>query len=1496
MNGIGQHPFNDYMVSSSQRRLWLISQQEEGSSAYHIPGEFELRGKYSTSSFDKAIREIIKRHEILRTVFRENVSEELRQVVLPIADSLFNFSYKDFTGSKQSKVRHYLTEQRENVFDLSTGPLLRAGLIRLGAEHYILHFTMHHIISDGWSMELLTREVMENYESYERGEIPQRNPLGIQYKDYSAWQQEQLTGEKFSGHQAYWQEQLSGELPVMSLSGERPRPTVQTHNGYGLSTMISRGDTEKLSTLCRDHQATLFMGLLSVLNSLLYRYTGQGDIIIGSPVAGREHSDLEDQIGFYINTLALRTRLKGSDCFNEILKNVRKVTLSAYNHQMYPFDRVVEDMGIPRDMSRSPISDIVLVLQNQFSKNDSKALSANDLITEDGKRTVKLDLHFSFTEKAEGLYMAVEFNSDIYEKTFMIRLVEHYKRLLTLLTTYPEMPVCDQIYMSAAEHHQLLEEFNSTEVIYNSGKNILELFKKAVEINEDKISLSFKDKKLNYKELNILTDKVAFYLKSHYAIEPDNIIGIKVPRSEWAVIVMLGILKSGGAYLPIDTSYPEERISFFITDSRAKLIVDEDELSSIRAFCQNDEALYEEAAIGIAPHSLAYVIYTSGSTGRPKGVMIEHGSLYNYISYCQTTYMANTDKVYKVPLFTSLSFDLTVTSIFSTLLSGGELYIYGQEETAEDILEDIFFGEKRINFLKCTPSHLEFLQGSGERRSTVASVVVGGEELKHTQVSLLQSVNRAVIIYNEYGPTETTVGCTTETIRYEADKTGAPGRIAIGRPVSNTQVYILDEYGQLVSAGITGELYIGGVQLSRGYLNREDLTAERFVSNPFKAGDRLYRTGDLGRWRSNGHIEYQGRKDDQVKVRGYRIELGEVEYALLSLPRINAATVQAREEDGNKYLVGYVVSDEQQIGEELRQQLLERLPEYMVPGYFIQLERLPVTSNGKVDKKALSAPTDKEIESSTIYMAPRTAIEGKLAEIWKDIFKTNREIGIKDSFFTLGGNSLNAILFINKLKQQGYTVRIDDVLRYPKIEELATKIVEYEEKTEKTSIQPSVIPGIYDVSYNQLMYYKGNRIIHSYGRFIFKLEKFSEEKFLNAYKRLIADVDVLRLKFSIINDKLFQEVLPADEVYHSIKIIGNATSFVDDNEVGILMHDFLKEPFNLFNGEVIKCGILCSQNEADILIAIHHIATDNASNMLIQKILLYYYLNDNEAVPDSINNYREFIFMQQNYLQTAEAKDKIQFWDNHLQSISDKRPNLSGYEIKDVILNNEVIRGKRFKKLNDYCKKQNIFISTFLLSIAYVFVSEYAYDEDFVINVVVNGQDLYIPGFSNHNVAGLFTNSLPLKFHKHQTNSTDEIVKYVQKVYLEARLNQEIPLVYIQNRFYERYGFSLSDVTTCHMNYVSEANRNNLPDNYNGYSRKRVVENGKSENKTDELSFKYYEYADGIIVEWETWSNAFDSDNQIESRHFLNKMNAVIDTISGNQNGNAEIFQEIESY
>ena len=1026
-----------YILSSSQRRMWVLSQFEDASLAYNLPNRVDLNGDYNIQNFKQAIDSVVRRHEILRSVFKENEEGQVRQWLIHEDEFRLEMDYRDLRTEPQQeqKVKEYIRKDNTEAFDLEHGPLLRISLLQTEDHQYVFYYNMHHIISDGWSMDLLAQEVLAYYEHYQNGAALSLPDLRIHYKDYAAWQQQQLESQVNQTQQTYWLEQLSGDLRVLDLPSQKNRPKIKTYNGLTLRTFLNEEDTQLISDFGQQQGGSLFITLLSLWNVLFHRYTGQKDIIIGTPVAGREHSDLERQIGFYVNTIALRNQINPASTFLDFYHQTKASTLEAYDHQGYPFDLLVEELDLKRDTSRSAIFDVMLILQNIGAAIEEYQIPESQIeqIEVSENSYAKFDLELVFQKLGPYLSIRLDFNTDVYEQEMIEGLLLHYKSLLRIALTTPETRIQELDYLSEEEKNVVLYEFNQTETDYPKDKTIIDLFQEQVRNNPQEIALVFKDKDWTYQQLDRLSDGFAHILHTKHGVETGDLIGLMLPRTDSMIIAMLGILKSGAAYVPIDPAYPQARKEYIQEDANCKLIIDE---AWVAAMNQNGTYQQDHMRAGhFRASDLAYVIYTSGSTGKPKGVMIEHRSVVAFLN--NIDHQFGYEEAMIVAATTNITFDISVLEIFGTLCLGKQLVLFDEECLLDPTAFISELEDQGVEMLQLTPSRLQQL---GElflnaHLPMLRNLIVGGEPFPKNWYHLLKT-NPVLHTINVYGPTEATIWSSFLDVRSSTE-------LSIGAPLENEQIYILNDHQEPQPVGVIGEICIGGAGLARGYLNRRQLTQEKFIENPFRKGERIYKTGDLGFWLPDGNISCVGRVDDQVKIRGYRIELGEIEVQLQKIEEVQKAVVLAKHaKPGDTDLVAYLLTKVDLDIRELRRHLSTYLPEYMIPQYFVRLDTLPLLPSGKVDKSALPNPEGLALSSGQEYQAPRNEIEEQIIQILtEELRKGKDEVGIHDNFFDLGATSIKLISILGKINRQfKVAIRPISLFQYPNVGELVENV------------------------------------------------------------------------------------------------------------------------------------------------------------------------------------------------------------------------------------------------------------------------------------------------------------------------------------------------------------------------------------------------------------------------------------------------------------------------
>ena len=1034
-------------LSYAQQRLWFLDQLEPGSAFYNMPVSVELLGRLDLSALRQTFSALVERHESLRTVFTMDAGEAVQQirnitdVPLPLVDL-------SGLAAPERLLQSQLLAQSESVkpFNLSTGPLLRVQVLKLEDERHHLLLSLHHIVSDAWSMGVLLREVASLYASYCMDESPQLMPLPVQYVDYAVWQREWLQGEVLEAQLGYWREQLSDCPSLLELPTDRVRPAIQSYRGSTHTLKLDRSLTESINTLSQAQGVTLFMTLLSGFSVLLSRYSHQEDVCIGSPIANRTRSELEGLIGFFVNTLVLRTDLSGDPSFEVLLDRVKSMTLGAYEHQDVPFEHLVDALSVERDMSRSPLFQVMFALQNApmgsiaSSDIEMRGLPVEGVIS-------KFDLTLNVVEEESGLSCRFEYNTDLFDGLTIERLSVHFEQLLRGLVADPSSRISEVEMLTQAERVQQLVEWNDTAVAYPSDKCIHELFEAQVKCNPDAVALVYAGSVLTYGELNARSNQLAHYLLGR-GVVADELVGICMDRSLEMVIGILGVLKSGGGYVPIDPGYPRSRIGYMLSDSGVGLVltgsdqaidlIASDSSSSDSIECIELSNLgsgysVENPGVELSSANIAYVIYTSGSTGLPKGVAVSHAGILNRLQWMQSEYgLSELDSVLQK---TPFSFDVSVWEFLWPLMVGSRLVVLKPEGHKDPRYINEVIDTHRITTLHFVPSMLQsYLDNEllTDCRS-LSCVLCSGEALGMSLVERFLA-RLDVPLHNLYGPTEASVDVTYWPA-LEMD--GLPS-IPIGKPISNISCYVLDGDQGLVPQGVLGELYLGGVGLARGYLNRGGLTAEKFIPNPFGGeGDRLYRTGDIVRYLADGNIEYIGRVDHQVKVRGFRIELGEIESSLLSHECVKESVVLARTESGDTRLVGYVVLSSELETSELRDYLKDRLPDYMVPNVLMVVDEFPLTPNGKLDRNALPSPEPGVLTDA--YVAPRSDVELKLSQIWSEVLGVDR-VGIHDNFFELGGHSLLAVKVIERMRQSDFAVDVRTLFSDPTLAGLSSSL------------------------------------------------------------------------------------------------------------------------------------------------------------------------------------------------------------------------------------------------------------------------------------------------------------------------------------------------------------------------------------------------------------------------------------------------------------------------
>ncbi len=1016
---------NKFPMSFAQERLWFLDQLEPNRPIYNLPDTHYFKGPLDLDALQRSLNEIVQRHELLRTTFQMVDGQPVQVIAPPQPLELPVIDISHLPDAERSvKAQQLADEDSMKPFDLKFGPLFRAQLVRLAEEEHLLLFTMHHIISDGWSMLVMGREMSVLYEAYKLGKSASLPQLPVQYADFAVWQREWLQGEVLEKQLEYWREQLGGELPELELPFDHARPARQSYRGAADNLELNSEVSQRLKEIARENGTTLFMTLLAAFNVMLWRYTGQDDLLVGTPIANRTRRETENLIGFFVNTLVLRTKIKASSTFRELLEQVRETTLAAYEHQDVPFEKLVQELQPERSLNRNPLFQVLFALQD----GGELKLSGLELTWMDTQNDIaKFDLSFYISETENGLYTWFEYDTDLFERATILRMLRHFEVLVEKIAGSPDAKLSELEILTEAEREQLFA-FNQNTTDYGRDLCVHQIFESQVATQPQALAIIDGETQITYEDLNHRANQLAHFLRSK-GVGPDVRVGVLLERSLEFDVAVLGILKAGGAYVPLDDTYPKQRLQFMMEDAQMRLLLTAQYQSELVADVTTEVVYFDDAAELFANESrenpenmneaedLAYVMYTSGSTGQPKGVAVTHRAINRLV---RNTTCVQLDNSYRQGQGSNVSFDASTLEIWGALLNGSALVVLPRETVLSPLELKRAIPKQQIDSLFLTTSLFnQMAQSVPEAFGSLRYMVFGGEASDAQAAKRVLERGRPQHMINGYGPTEGT----TFTTVYEVNEV-APGArtLPIGRAVSNTEVWVLDQQMQLVPAGIAGELYVGGDGVAREYLGRPELTAEKFVPNPYstKPGARLYRTGDMVRYLSDGNLDFLKRRDHQVKIRGFRVELGEIEAALDQYWAIIESVVVDRDDlGGGTRLVGYIVPEEgvEPTTAELYAFLKEKIPTYMIPSIFVTLKEIPLTPNGKVNRRELPVPEFSEDEANANFVAPRTPVEETLAGIWCETLGVS-QVGVESNFFDLGGHSLLATRVISQIREK----------------------------------------------------------------------------------------------------------------------------------------------------------------------------------------------------------------------------------------------------------------------------------------------------------------------------------------------------------------------------------------------------------------------------------------------------------------------------------------------
>jgi amino acid adenylation domain-containing protein/non-ribosomal peptide synthase protein (TIGR01720 family) len=1362
----------DLPLSFAQQRMWFIYQMDQQNSAYNEALTIRLTGRLNIDILEQTINAIIQRHESLRTTFPMVEGKPIQKIAPSLKIKLLVINLKDIS---QDQIDKQIIEELQKPFDLTQAPLLRCTLFDLGYENYILVNVFHHIIIDGWSKGILFKELSEFYQAFLSNSTVDLPELAIQYADFAVWQRQWLQGEILENQLNYWKKQLTAAPPLLELPTDKPRPANPNFRGHSISFQINSELTEKLKLLSQKSGATLFMTLLAALNTLLFRYSGQNDILIGTPTANRNRQEIEPLIGFFVNTLVLRNSLEGNPAFSGLLQQARNVVLEAYANQDVPFEQVVDGLEIERSLSYNPLFQVMFALQNApLNALELPHLKAQYLAVKHQRIKFDLSLILEEIETEQGSYLEGfwEYDSHLFTDERITRMVGHFQTLLKGIVANPQQTVRELPLLTESEKQQLLVEWNQTQQDYPQNLCIHQLFEAWVEQTPDAIALIFKGEQLTYRELNSKANQLANYLQT-LGVKPETLVGICIEPSLEMIVGILGILKAAGAYVPIDPTYPSERIAYMLDDSQLAVLLTQEKLVTslpqhqAQVICLDSD--WKEISTesksspitSLTPENLAYVIYTSGSTGKPKGVLVAHRGLCNLSQAQIKLFDVQPDSC--VLQFASISFDASIWEIVMALCAGARLYLGTREELqpGQPLLQ--LLQEQEITHLTLVPSALTAL--SSENLPALQNIIVAGEPCPPSLVIQWASGRR---FFNAYGPTESTVCATVAQCFEDMDV------LPIGRPIANTKIYILDRYLQPVPIGVPGELHLASVGLAKGYLNRPELTDSKFITNPFseKSSDRLYKTGDLVRYGNDGQIEFVGRIDDQVKIRGFRIELGEIESVLNQHSQVKDGIVIVREDElKTKRLYGYFIPKTEALtSQEFRQFIQDRLPDYMIPAFLISLESFPLTPNGKVDRRALPIP---EINPNQLenYVTPSTKNEQILAQIWQEVLGL-KTISINDNFFELGGDSILAIQIIAKANQEGLEITPKQLFGYQTIAQLAILA----ETTAATEIDQGLVTGEVPLTPIQQWFFEQNWPERHHFNQSILLEvpnNLQPDLLKQTISKLLYHHDALRLRFIQKGEK-WQQNHSDDCNSFAFELVDLSHLYCDEQVTTLAeISEVQQRTLKIDQGPLMAVVFFKLGDSGRLLIVIHHLAVDGVSWRIILEDLATIYQQlesqDSQELPPKTSSFKTWAEELQNYAQTPEFNTQFKYWLNRdLPSVFPLPLDYQGEAKSNIVAHAKTVSFTLTEEqtrllLQEVPQAYNTQINDILLTALVQAFSHWTGSDRLLLDMEGHGRENVIESVNLSRTVGWFTSIYPVFLTLENLDHLGECLKFIKE-------------------------------------------------------------------------------------------------------------------------------------
>ncbi|HEX8559852.1 MAG TPA: amino acid adenylation domain-containing protein [Pyrinomonadaceae bacterium] len=1385
-------------LSFAQRRLWFLNRLEPGLFAYNIPSAVRLSGRLDAPLLEWCFDEIVRRHESLRTTFAE-VEGQPAQIIAPelkVSVPVHDLSSLP-AGAREAEAARLSTEEARRPFDLGAGPLLRALLLRLGAEEHVLLLTAHHIISDGWSLGVLVGELGALYEAGAAGRPSPLKELEIQYADFAEWQRGWLSGEEFERQLGYWRGRLAGAPPSLGLPTDRARPAEMNYRGATLPLELSAELSESLRALSRREGVTLSMTLLAAFQALLQRFGNQDDVVVGVPVANRSREELEGLVGFFVNTLVMRTDLSGDPTFRELLGRVKEVALGAYAHQDAPFEMLVEELRPARDPSRNPLFQVIFDLQNAPAPAlELKGLTLRPHEIEPGTTRFELEMHLS--DQPEGVRGALVYSTSLFTEATVRRLAARFRALLEEVAADADVRLSRIELLTGEERRRLLSEWNDTRRGYPRESSIPELFEEWAARSPQAVALAFGDQMLTYEELNRRANQLAHYLRG-YGVGEETRVGVCVERSVEMVVAVLGVLKAGGAYVPLDPAYPHERLLFMMDDAGARVLLTvgrlADQLPAHPAplvLLDADWPLIaaegeQNPEVRLTPESLAYVTYTSGSTGAPKGVGVPHRGVARLVRGADYVSLGPEEVFLQLA---PLAFDASTFEIWGGLLNGSRLALMPPGMPSLRELGRAL-RRHRVTTLWLTAGLFhQMVDEQLEDLAALRQLLAGGDVLSPSHVEKFLAAAPSCRLVNGYGPTE---GTTFTCCHVMSAPASVAGSVPVGRPIANTQVFILDGNLRLSPPGFVGELYAAGAGLARGYHERPGLTAERFIPHPFSTepGARLYKTGDVGRWLEDGSVEFLGRADGQVKVRGHRVETGEVEAALLRAGGVRRAAVVAREgAAGDRRLVAYVVGDGRQVSAEgLQKFLRERLPEYMLPSAFVFLEELPLTPNGKVDRRALPAPEQADAGREALYAAPRTPVEEMLAGLWAEVLKVGR-VGVHEDFFELGGHSLLVTQLVSRA-QAHFGVELPLKLFFESAT-VAGQAAEVEAalRSERGLQAPPIVPAPRDgrlpLSYSQQRLWFLHELEPSTSAYniptAVRLKGWLD---VGALERTLSEVarrhEILRTSYAAVEGQPVQVIAPPSGVKLDLTDLGELPEPERESRMRRLAAEEARRPFDLARGPLLRALLLrLGAEEHVLLLTVHHIVSDGWSQgVLVREVgALYGAFSEGRESPlaELPVQYADFAQWQRRWLAGEVLENHLAYWRRRLGGplpsldlpADRPRPEVQSFRGASLTLALPAALGESLRAV---CRREGVTLFMLLVAAFKALLHRYTGQEDVVVgSPIANRNRVEVEG-----LIGFFVNTLVLRTDLSGRPTFRELLGRVRKVTLEAYAHQDMP-------------------------------------------------------------------------------------------------------------------------